>query len=47
MEWKELRAEKNHGMQLIYKGVKWEWRVKGKMKEIEENNEIEKDIILT
>lgn len=47
MEWKELGAEENNGMQLKYKEVKGEWRVKGKMKEIGENNEMGKDIILT
>lgn len=45
MEWKELGAEENHGIQLKYKGVKGEWRVKRKVKEIGQNNEMEKDII--
>lgn len=45
VEWKELEAEENHGTQVKDKGVKREWRVKRKVKEIGQNNEMGKDTI--
>lgn len=45
MEWKELEAEENQGIQVKDKGVKGERRVKRKVKEIGNNNEMGKEPI--